>query len=142
MEAELSKSYKEYGTQKEKLFKSVRTYDQVLNWGQKIMSTLEIPNELNISTGNHITETKDSLSDMFSLIYDKLEELVKPIMEREDESRKAIEMYSKKKTEELVAEMSTPEAIGKLKRVQHDRKESDEEEPPVRQENRKRTIKK
>lgn len=63
-------------------------------------------------------------------------------MEREEESRKAIEMYSKKKTEELVAEMSTPEALGKLKRIRHDQKESDVEEPSVRSDNRKRTAKK
>ncbi|CAG9333023.1 unnamed protein product [Blepharisma stoltei] len=117
MEDQLAGSYKEYSNNKEKLNKATRVYDQVLNWGEKIMHTLDIPNSLEIAPGNRISESKNTLHDMLELIYSKLEDLVQPIQERKEESRKAMEIYAHKKTSDLVAEMSTQEALSKIVRV-------------------------
>ncbi|CAG9329788.1 unnamed protein product [Blepharisma stoltei] len=117
MEDQLAGSHKEYSLNKEKLGKAVRVYDQVLNWGEKIMHTLDIPNSLEIAPGSRISETKDTLHDMLELIYAKLEDLVQPIQEKKEESRKAMEAYAHKKTADLVAEMSTQEALAKIVRV-------------------------
>lgn len=117
MEDQLSGSYKEYGINKEKLNKAIRVYDQVLNWGEKIMHTLDVQNHLEIAPGNRISDSKHTLHDMLELVYAKLEELVQPIQEKKEESRKAMELYAQKKTSDLVAEMSTQEALSKLVRV-------------------------
>mmetsp|Transcript_15582 Transcript_15582/g.22589 ORF Transcript_15582/g.22589 Transcript_15582/m.22589 type:complete len:502 (-) Transcript_15582:40-1545(-) len=127
-ENELGTHYKEYATQKEKLQKSVRIYDQVLNWGKKMLHTLEVEDNLEIHPGNYINESPNTLSEMFHAIYNYLQELVKPILEKEEESKRAIESYAHKRTEDIIREMSTDEALSKIVRVRPEAiKESDEE---------------
>ncbi|OMJ94646.1 hypothetical protein SteCoe_2138 [Stentor coeruleus] len=116
MEGKLSSCYKEYAVIKEKLHKSVLTYDQVLNWGFKILHTLEIENTLDISPGSKITETKNSLEEMFSIIYCKLEDMVKPLQDKAEEAKQALEKFAMKKTNDIVREISAQESLHKVSR--------------------------
>lgn len=124
METQLSKIYREYASEEEKLQKSVRAFDQVLNWGKSTMSTLEITDELSIEPGSSTQRNAHSLCHMFDLIYNQLEVVVKPILEKEQESRRAIELYSQITNEQLAAEIWNSEDRAKLLRVNFEAEES------------------
>ena len=110
MEQKLCESYKEYGVAKEKMQKYVSTYDTVLNWGEKLFHTLEINEKLDISPGNKIIETKNTLEDMFEIIDKKLSEIMVPLQDNED-MKKNIKKLSMKRTQDIVDEISSIEGL-------------------------------
>lgn len=105
MEQKLCESYKEYGIAKEKMQKYVSTYDTVLNWGEKLFHNLEINEKLDISPGNKIADTKNSLEHMFEIIEEKISEVMIPLENSED-MKNNIKKLSMKRTQDIVDEIS------------------------------------
>ena len=66
---------KEHAFTKEKLQKSIATYDQLSDWGKKTAARLAEPNEnidLNIPSGPNIDLRGNTLEDLFAFIADKI----------------------------------------------------------------------
>ena len=106
MEQKLCECYKEYAEAKEKMQRNISTYDNILNWCEKIFHNLEIKNTLDVSSGIRISESKNSLEEMLELIYNKLDEIMTPLENSKDETQAAINTFAKKKTQEIVDEIA------------------------------------
>jgi hypothetical protein len=106
IEKELSECYKEYSVIKDKLEKSIVSYNMILNWGEKIFHTLDIPDKLEISPGSRINETKNTLEDMFSIIYNKLEKILPSTSDSKEQTQRALDVFARRKTQDIVEEIT------------------------------------
>lgn len=114
-EQQLSEYYKEYAVAKEKMQKAVTGYNSVMAWGEKICHTLEIENTLEIASGNKISESKNTLEEMFDIIDKKLQELILPLQSEAVETKKIMEGFARRKTQEIVTEIAMIE--GNTRRI-------------------------
>ena len=111
-EQKLTEYFKEYAVSKEKLQKNISFYNTVVNWGEKICHTLEIKEKLDVPSGNHINEGKNSLEEMFEIINKRVEEVIRPLQEDEN-SKKAFEGLTRRKTQDIVKELAALEKPAK-----------------------------
>ena len=116
MESKLTECYKEHALIKEKLQKSIITYDEVLNWGQKMFQTLEINQSLDISPGSRLMDSRNTLEEMFEIIYNKLLEITNPLQNKKEETQQALESFAKRKTGDIVNEISSNDEMTKYGR--------------------------
>jgi hypothetical protein len=109
---------KESTALKEKLKKTIGLYDQVLEWGTKIMRRLELnPEELSVSTGDQVLTTKHNLAEMFESIESKIYKLLEPVLSQREEQRRLMEIQASKQTDQLMSEISTEEFLAKNMRI-------------------------
>ena len=117
-DSKLLVSLKEYSGIKEKLQISTKIYDQIINWCGKIISLLNITanNEKNLDSDRH---ELPSVIEMFGMIYNKIEEIITPMLENKEESLKAIEKYAQIKTSDIIQEISRDESLTKISKIKH-----------------------
>jgi hypothetical protein len=101
---------KEYAVCKEKLVKTTRTYERLVDWGMKILARLAEPEEtvdLSIPTGPNISAgpTQDSLEDLFSLIAQKIRGKLGQIYNEREEAQAEIVAQSGKKLDTILDEV-------------------------------------
>jgi hypothetical protein len=109
---------KESTAVKEKLKKTIGLYDQVLEWGTKIMRRLELnPEELLVNTGDQVLTTKHNLAEMFESIEKRIYEMLEPVLNQRDEQRRLMEIQASKQTDQLVSEITTEEFLAKNIRI-------------------------
>lgn len=102
LENELQKQTKEYNSLKDQLQKAVIVYDQVLDWAQKIMQRLDIKTDLEVAPGSKIHESKNSLADLFYAIVAQVKVLLKPVIDKKEESKQEMERQAAMKTDDLI----------------------------------------
>lgn len=131
----LAQSQKVYINIKEKLKNSSKIYDQLINWTEKILIVLKVPNEAEASLEQR-SETSGRLLHAFKIIFNKLEDLTMPIKSQTEFTQTAMDSYYQKKTSDIIAEMSTDEAISKLVRVRiasiHSNDDDDDSSPDIK----------
>lgn len=110
MEKKLGLGYKNYVNLKEKVKNSLSVYDRLQTWTEKIFLVLGVEKG-KVEKGN------GDLLEIFENIFVRLKEVVEPIRQHCDGSKIAMQTYGQMKTSEIVAEMSTDEALTKLVRI-------------------------
>ena len=111
---------KEYQFTKEKLHKQINTYEQLLDWGVKIVTRLAETDEVidfEIPSGPNIANGKDSLTDLFEVIAQKVRNKLAPVLDRKEEVKEEILQLSAKKVDEIMEEVSHTEFQKKNVRV-------------------------
>lgn len=120
LEKKVVQNHKNYENVKEKLKNTIKLYDQLLNWTQKMMTTMNIPNSFDLHSGSKANEAKNNLPDVFSVIQLNLGQLAETVKSSPEEAKRAFEdfdEFSQMKTEEVVEKMSTEDALSKIIRV-------------------------
>ena len=115
-EKKMTLGYKVYADLKEKVKNSLRIYDQLLNWTEKILLVLHVQNTEEIKA-NNVIQAKRNLLNVFNDIYNALEKLVGTIQYQTEDTKNALKTYNQMKTSEIVEKMSTEEALSKIVRI-------------------------
>lgn len=117
LEGKVVAGFKSYVNFKEKLGSSIKMYDQLLSWSQKIMVVMNIPNNFDLHSGSKANEAKNNLPDVFNVIHITLSQLAETIKSNPDEVRKISKTLSKMKTNQVIEKMSTEDNLSKIIRV-------------------------
>ncbi|OMJ93526.1 hypothetical protein SteCoe_3503 [Stentor coeruleus] len=120
LEKKVVQNHKNYENVKDKLKSTIKLYDQLLNWTQKMMATMNIPNNLDLHSGSKAYEAKNNLPDVFNVIQLNLGQLAETVKSSPEEAKQAFEnfnAFNQMKTEEIVEKMSTEDALSKIIRV-------------------------
>ena len=154
VERKLAWGHKHYANLREKVKDAVRRYDQLLTWIEKMMMVLNMPalrelEEVQVKLTRGRTRSfqgeQYSLKGTFDEVFEGLVSLTAPIKVQTEKSKQDMKAYSQMKTSEIVAEMSTDEALTKLVRVRIESIGSDEDDTesvPDNREARTRNMKK
>ena len=108
-EQRLAESYKEYALAKETLQKNESFYKVVVNWGEKICHTLEIKEKFPVLAGSPTNGGSD-LGELFEVISNKLEEVIKPLQE-DEKVKNAFEGLNRRKTQDIIRELADIETL-------------------------------
>ena len=89
---------------------------------------MDIKNNFEISQGHNINDSKDSLEQMFTVIYDKLNEIIESIKTSKEETEKNLHIFDRRKTQEIVREITelSPAMKKKEKNAERDNLENSE----------------
>ncbi|OMJ80574.1 hypothetical protein SteCoe_19114 [Stentor coeruleus] len=117
LEGKVVGGFKSYVNFKEKLNSSIKIYDQLLSWSQKIMIVMNIPNNFDLHSGSKANEAKNNLPDVFNVIHITLSQLIEIIKSNPDEVKKISKTLSQMKTNQVIEKMSTKDNLSKIIRV-------------------------
>lgn len=117
LEGKVVAGFKSYVNFKEKFASSIKMYDQLLSWSQKIMVVMGIPNNFDLHSGSKANEAKNNLPDVFNVIHITLSQFVEIVKANSDEVRKISKTLSKMKTNQVIEKMSTEDNLSKIIRV-------------------------
>ena len=107
MEKKLAECYKESAGVKDKLRKTVVSYDQLVNWAGKSCDALGIDVKFEVPSGFNSMKADHSLEEVFDLIFDKLSHIVRRAESRKKEMKEAVDNFHRKKTGDIVKMMSS-----------------------------------
>lgn len=111
IEKRLTGCYKESAFVKDKLEKSILAYDRILNWGNRVWHILAIDKEIDVPAGSSEIESKDCLEDMFSIIYEKVEDMINQSADKKNQAKQALEKFARCKTVEIIKQVKTEAGI-------------------------------
>mmetsp|Transcript_10168 Transcript_10168/g.19926 ORF Transcript_10168/g.19926 Transcript_10168/m.19926 type:complete len:509 (-) Transcript_10168:23-1549(-) len=132
LESQQNHLVKESTAIKEKLKKTIGLYDQVLEWGTKILKRLEINIEsFSVATGDQVLATRHTLADMFESIEKRISEMLEPVLNQREEQRRLMEIQASKQTDQLVSEITTDEFLAKNIRIRPQPQREDTAEDEV-----------
>lgn len=125
LDANISDISKQLTNTNEKLEKAMEVYDQVRDWGIKILSRLESDAKLDIQPASRIEETNNTLKDLFDAIKESVTVMIDQIGDRRDEFKSHLAKEASKTTSQIYSEIATSEFLAKNVRVKPRRKESE-----------------
>lgn len=103
LERKIAAAAKDKAASNDQLQNSALVYDSVLEWTKKIMRKLDLnPDDFEICGGLHIDESTHRLSDLFTSLLSRTEEICDTLVTKLDSTKEEIEHFAAKETDQLV----------------------------------------
>lgn len=121
LQTEVSKTGKEFAQVKVKLERSIVVYDQVVDWGTKMLERLspaDFVNNLNVAKGKEIFSTVNTVDDIFQEIIRKINNRVDDLPSEKEELVAEVEKANGRGQKDLMKDVITGDFIAKNLRIQ------------------------